>query len=146
MRATLFGANSSVSSVAKQLPRVQWLLALLMTGLSLLVALSEAMNPALFDANNSFTLRDPSNSVVPGDIKFSTDYKTVTLHPKSNLAAGGATYYMCIGYFRYVYDLGRNHFPGDVHILITHEGGTGTNGSDNWVRISTYREFRGHRL
>jgi hypothetical protein len=40
---------------------------------------SQAMDPASFDANNSFTLRDAANNVVPAAITFSADFKTVTL-------------------------------------------------------------------
>jgi hypothetical protein len=69
---------------------------------------SKAMGPASFDANNSFTLRDASNNVVPATITFSTDFKTVTLQPKSNLTGSGAQYYFEIGYQAYLYDMNGN--------------------------------------
>ncbi len=61
------------------------------------VVFNEAMDPASFDPNNSFTLLDSSNKVVPATITFSADYKTATLHPSSNLTGGGATYTMYVG-------------------------------------------------
>jgi hypothetical protein len=69
---------------------------------------SKAMSPASFDASNSFTLRDASNNVVPANITFSADFKTVTLQPKSNLTGGGVTYYFEIGYQAALYDIGGN--------------------------------------
>jgi large repetitive protein len=69
---------------------------------------SKAIGPASFDANNSFTLRDASNNVVPATITFSTDFKTVTLQPKSNLTGSGAQYYFEIGYQAYLYDMSGN--------------------------------------
>ena len=60
------------------------------------VVFNEAMDPASFDPNNSFTLHDPSSNVVPATITFSADYKTATLHPASNLTSG-ATYTMYVG-------------------------------------------------
>ncbi len=61
------------------------------------VVFNEAMDPASFDPNNSFSLHDPSNNVVAATITFSTDYKTVTLHPNATLTGGGATYTMYVG-------------------------------------------------
>jgi large repetitive protein len=69
---------------------------------------SKPMGPASFDANNSFTLRDASNNVIPATITFSADFKTVTLQPNSNLIGGGVTYYFEIGYQAYLYDMGGN--------------------------------------
>lgn len=69
---------------------------------------SKPMGPASFDANNSFTLRDASNNVIPATITFSADFKTVTLQPNSNLTGGGVTYYFEIGYQAYLYDVGGN--------------------------------------
>ena len=69
---------------------------------------SKAMGPASFDANNSFTLRDASNNVIPATITFSADFKTVTLQPNSNLTGGGVTYYFEIGYQGSLYDVGGN--------------------------------------
>jgi YD repeat-containing protein len=69
---------------------------------------SKAMDPASFDVNSSFTLRDASNNVVPATITFSTDFKTVTLQPKSNLTGSGATYYFEIGYQASLYDIDAN--------------------------------------
>jgi hypothetical protein len=70
---------------------------------------SQPMDPASFDANNSFTLRDVSGStVVPATITFSADFKTVTLQPKSNLTGGGAQYYFEISYQAYLWDIGGN--------------------------------------
>jgi hypothetical protein len=69
---------------------------------------SKAMSPASFDANNSFTLHDASNNVVPATITFSSDFKTVTLQPNSNLTGGGVTYYFEIGYQAPLYDVGGN--------------------------------------
>ena len=63
------------------------------------VVFSEAMDPASFDPNNSFTLHDGSNKVVPATITFSADYKTATLHPNSNLTGGGVTYTMYVGWY-----------------------------------------------
>ncbi len=70
------------------------------------------MDPAYFDPNNSLTLRDASNNVIPATITLSADYKTATLQPKSNLTGGGATYYFEIGYQAYLYDLGGNRLSG----------------------------------
>jgi hypothetical protein len=78
------------------------------------------MDPATFDVNNSLTLRDVSNNVVPATITFSTDYKTATLQPKSNLTGGGATYYFEIGYQAPLYDLGVNQLPGTYITFTTH--------------------------
>ena len=72
------------------------------------VVFSKAMDPASFDVNNSFTLRDASNNVVPATLTFSADFKTVTLQPKSNLTGSGATYYMEIGYQASLYDIAGN--------------------------------------
>jgi hypothetical protein len=70
---------------------------------------SQPMDPASFDANNSFTLRDASgNTVVPATITFSADFKTVTLQPKSNLTGGGAQYYFEISYQAQLWDIGGN--------------------------------------
>jgi YD repeat-containing protein len=69
---------------------------------------SQAMDPATFDANNSFTLRDASNNVVPATITFSSDFKTVSLKPNSNLTGGGATYYFEISYQAALFDVGGN--------------------------------------
>ena len=82
------------------------------------VVFSEAMDPATFDPNNSFVLETSSSTVVPATISFSPDYKTVTLTPTSTLTGGGATYYMYIGYFAYVYDIGGNRF-GSTYISFT---------------------------
>ena len=69
---------------------------------------SQAMNPASFDANNTFTLRDAANNVVPATITFSADFKTVTLQPNSNLIGAGATYYFEISYQAQLWDVGGN--------------------------------------
>jgi hypothetical protein len=69
---------------------------------------SRAMDPASFDANNSFTLRDAANNVVPATISFSADFKTVTLKPNSNLIGAGVTYYFEISYQAYLWDVGGN--------------------------------------
>jgi hypothetical protein len=69
---------------------------------------SQPMNPASFDANNSFTLRDAANNVVPAAITFSADFKTVTLQPNSNLTGGGAQYYFEISYQAQLWDVGGN--------------------------------------
>jgi hypothetical protein len=71
------------------------------------VVFSAAMDPASFDVNTSFSLLDPSNTPVPANITFSSDYKTVTLQPKANLTAA-TTYYMYVGYSNNLYDLGGN--------------------------------------
>jgi hypothetical protein len=79
------------------------------------VVFSEAMDPASFDPNNSFTLHDAANNVVPATITFSADYKTVTLHPTANLTGGGATYNMYVGWpyvSSHLYDLGGNSLYG----------------------------------
>jgi Bacterial Ig-like domain len=62
------------------------------------VVFNEAMDPASFDPNNTFTLRDSSNNVVPATITFSADYKSATLHPTANLTGGGAIYTMYVGW------------------------------------------------
>jgi hypothetical protein len=69
---------------------------------------SQAMDPASFDANNSFTLRDAANNVVPATITFSSDFKTVSLKPNSNLIGSGATYYFEISYQAQLWDVGGN--------------------------------------
>jgi large repetitive protein len=69
---------------------------------------SQAMDPASFDANNSFTLRDAGNNVVPATITFSADFKTVSLKPNSNLTGSGATYYFEISYQAQLWDVGGN--------------------------------------
>jgi hypothetical protein len=82
---------------------------------------SEAMDPASFDPNNSFTLRAvASPSVpVPGTITFSSGYTTATLQPTSNLAA--ATEYYCeVSYQAYLYDLGGNRLSGTYVTFTTH--------------------------
>ncbi|MGD0790986.1 MAG: Ig-like domain-containing protein [Terriglobales bacterium] len=82
------------------------------TGVAVTITLqavfSKAMDPASFDVNNSFTLRDVSNNVVPATLAFSADFKTVTLQPKSSLTGGGAQYYFEIGYQAYLYDIAGN--------------------------------------
>jgi hypothetical protein len=83
------------------------------------VVFSKAMGPASFDANTSFTLRDPSNNVVPATITFSSDYKTVTLQPNANLTAG-TQYYFYFGYFSALYDLSGNQFGGTYINFTTH--------------------------
>jgi large repetitive protein len=84
------------------------------------IVFSEAMDPAVFDPNNSLTLRDASNNVIPATITFSADYKTATLQPTSNLTGGGATYYFEIGYQAYLYDLGGNRLSGTYITFTTH--------------------------
>jgi len=69
---------------------------------------SQAMDPASFDANNSFTLRDAANNVVPAAITFSADFKTVTLQPNANLIGSGAQYYFEISYQTQLWDVGGN--------------------------------------
>jgi hypothetical protein len=81
---------------------------------------SKAMGPASFDANNSFTLHDASNNVVPATITFSADFKTVTLQPNSNLTGGGAQYYFEIGYQAYLYDVGGNQLGYGYIPFTTH--------------------------
>jgi YD repeat-containing protein len=76
------------------------------------VVFSEAMDPASFDPNSSFVLETSSNVVVPATVTLSADYKTVTLTPSANLTAGGATYYMYIGYYANLYDIGGNRLSG----------------------------------
>jgi len=83
------------------------------------VVFSEAMDPASFDPNNSFVLYDPSNNVVPATIRFSMDYKTVTLNPMANLTGGGATYYMYINWYSPLYDLGGNPGSGTYFSFTT---------------------------
>jgi methionine-rich copper-binding protein CopC len=84
------------------------------------VVFSEPMDPAVFDANNSLTLRDSSNNVVPATITFSSNYTTATLQPKSNLTGGGATYYFEIGYQAPLYDMGGNSLSGTYITFTTH--------------------------
>jgi hypothetical protein len=81
---------------------------------------SKAMGPASFDANNSFTLRDASNNVIPATITFSADFKTVTLQPNSNLTGGGTQYYFEIGYQAYLYDMGGNQLSYGYIPFTTH--------------------------
>jgi hypothetical protein len=84
------------------------------------VVFSKAMDPASFDANTTFTLRDPSNNPVPTTITFSTDYKTATLQPNANLTAG-TQYYLYIGYpYGVLYDLNGNQFGGTYINFTTH--------------------------
>ena len=73
-----------------------------------------------FDPNNSLTLRDSSNVIVPATITFSANYTTATLQPTSSLTGGGATYYFEIGYQAYLYDLGGNRLPGTYITFTTH--------------------------
>jgi hypothetical protein len=84
------------------------------------VVFSEPMDVAVFDPNNSLTLRDASNNVVPATITFSANNTTATLQPKSNLTGGGATYYFEIGYQAPLYDLGGNQLPGTYITFTTH--------------------------
>jgi hypothetical protein len=84
------------------------------------VVFSEAMDPAVFDPNNSLTLRDASNNVVPATITFSANNTTATLQPKSNLNGSGATYYFEIGYQAPLYDLGGNQLSGTYITFTTH--------------------------
>ena len=84
------------------------------------VVFSEAMSPASFDPNTSFTLRDASNIVVPATITFSTDFKTATLQPNASLTGGGALYYMEFGYQGPLYDLAGNQFGGTYITFTTH--------------------------
>ena len=83
------------------------------------IVFSKAMDPGWFDANNSFTLYDPSNVVVPANVSFSADLKTVTLTPKANLTAA-STYFMYFGYFSALYDLSGNQLPGSFIQFTTH--------------------------
>jgi len=85
------------------------------------VVFSKAMDPASFDVNNSFTLRDASNNVVPATITFSPDYKTATLQPNSNLTGGGATYTMYVGgpYVYNLYDVDGNALYGTYFSFTT---------------------------
>jgi len=83
------------------------------------VVFSKAMDPASFDVNNSFTLRDASNNIVPATLAFSSDFKTVTLTPKSNLAAS-TLYYMEIGYQAYLYDMSGNYLDYGYITFTTH--------------------------
>jgi len=84
------------------------------------VVFNKAMGPASFDANTSFTLRDPSNNPVPSTITFSADYKTATLQPNANLTAG-TLYYLYIGYaYGVLYDLSGNQFGGTYINFTTH--------------------------
>ncbi|HSZ60871.1 MAG TPA: Ig-like domain-containing protein [Terriglobales bacterium] len=84
------------------------------------VVFSEPMDPAVFDPNNSLTLRDASNNVVPATITFSANYTTATLQPKANLTGSGATYYFEIGYQAPLYDLGGNQLSGTYITFTTH--------------------------
>jgi hypothetical protein len=83
---------------------------------------NEAMDPASFDPNNSFTLKDSSNNVVPATITFSADYKTATLHPTAPLTGGGATYTMYVGWNSNppLQDLGGNPGGGMNFSFTTH--------------------------
>ena len=83
------------------------------------VVFSKAMGPASFDVNNSFTLRDSSNNIVPATLAFSSDFKTVTLTPKANLAAS-TLYYMEIGYQAYLYDMSGNYLNYGYITFTTH--------------------------
>ncbi len=83
------------------------------------VVFSKAMDPASFDVNNSFTLRDASNNIVPATLAFSSDFKTVTLTPKSNLAAN-TLYYMESGYQAYLYDMAGNYLNAGYITFTTH--------------------------
>ena len=83
------------------------------------VVFSKGMGPASFDANTSFTLRDPSNNPVPATITFSADYKTATLQPNANLTAG-TQYYFYFGYFTALDDLSGNQFSGTYINFTTH--------------------------
>ena len=85
------------------------------------VVFSEAMDPAYFDPNNSFTLRAVANPNVPiaATITFSAGYTTATLQPTSNLAAA-TEYYFEIGYQSSLYDLGGNLLPGTYITFTTH--------------------------
>jgi hypothetical protein len=80
------------------------------------------MDPASFDPNNSFTLKDSSNNVVPATITFSADYKTATLHPTAPLTGGGATYTMYVGWNSNppLQDLGGNPGGGMNFSFTTH--------------------------
>jgi hypothetical protein len=86
------------------------------------VVFNEAMDPASFDQNNSFTLKDSSNNVVPATITFSSDYKTATLHPTANLTGGGATYTMYVGWNSNppLQDLGGNSGGSTFFSFTTH--------------------------
>jgi hypothetical protein len=84
------------------------------------VVFSEPMDPASFDPNNSLTLRNSSNVIVPATITFSANYTTATLQPTSSLTGGGATYYFEIGYQAALYDLGGNRLPGTYITFTTH--------------------------
>jgi large repetitive protein len=84
------------------------------------VVFSKAMDPASFDPNNSLTLRTSSNNVVPATITFSSDFKTATLQPNTNLTGGGATYYFEYGYQANLYDLAGNRLPGTYITFTTH--------------------------
>jgi len=83
------------------------------------VVFSKAMDPASFDVNNSFTLRDASNNIVPATLAFSSDFKTVTLTPKSSLTAN-TLYYMEIGYQAYLYDMSGNYLDYGYITFTTH--------------------------
>jgi hypothetical protein len=77
------------------------------------------MDPAYFDPNIGFTLRDPSNNVVPATVTFSADYKTATLVPKSNLTAA-TQYYMYVGYYQNLYDISGNPLGNTYFYFTTH--------------------------
>jgi hypothetical protein len=83
------------------------------------VVFSKAMDPASFDAANSFELVDSSHNVVPATITFSPDYTTATLQPKSALAGGGASYDLFISYFATAYDLAGNSTAPTIVIFTT---------------------------
>jgi hypothetical protein len=68
-------------------------------GTSVQVVFNEAMDAASFDPNNnSFTLTDALNNVVPATITFSVDYKTATLQPMTSLTGGGKVYKMYVSH------------------------------------------------
>ena len=78
------------------------------------------MDPAAFDPASSFTLRDPSNNVVPATITFTAGFTTATLQPKSNLAAN-TQYYLYMGYaYGTLYDMPGNVFSGTYIYFTTH--------------------------
>jgi hypothetical protein len=74
---------------------------------------SEAMDPASFDPNSSFTLQDPSHNPVPATISFSPDYTTVTLTPNSALT-NGVSYFMFASSLGPLYDLAGNKCASKV--------------------------------
>jgi hypothetical protein len=83
------------------------------------VVFSKAIDPASFDVGTSFTLRDPSNNVVPATVTFSGDFKTATLQPKSNLT-GATTYNMYTSYIAYLRDLAGNPVGSNLISFTTH--------------------------